>query len=202
MRFTTTAHIASLFLLLAITPVAAVAKGAAPLRPYGIRRSSPLVARKCVPEWGFRALEGSAHLAIILACTAGSMEAVRTDEWSVIRKRPQDSRESHGGNVLRGILNQRRRAARVGKLLGGYTPRITFLAGLMLRSLQKATKLQYIFDPSLGFAAGASLAASFCKREWLQCILLGWGVGGVYWTGFRVHPPEPLEVQALKSSSD
>ena len=71
----------------------------------------------------------------------------------------------------------------------GYTPRITFTAGLMLRSLQMGTKLRAIFDPSLGYAAGAALAATFGQREWLKCILLGWGFGGVYWGVFRVRPP-------------
>ena len=41
------------------------------------------------------------------------------------------------------IFKQRSRAAKVGNLLGtGYTPRIVFLAGMMLRSLQLSTKLR------------------------------------------------------------
>jgi hypothetical protein len=52
-----------------------------------------------------------------------------------------------------------------------------------------ATKVRNVFDPSLGYAAGATLAASFSRREWLPCILLGWGAGGGYWSLFRVRPP-------------
>ena len=71
----------------------------------------------------------------------------------------------------------------------GYTPRITFLAGMMLRSLQMATRVRDVFDPSFGYAAGATMAAKYSQREWLPCILLGWGVGGLYWSLFRVRPP-------------
>ena len=71
----------------------------------------------------------------------------------------------------------------------GYTPRIVFLAGLMLRSLQMCTRLREAFDPSLGYAAGATLGASFSRREWIPCILLGWGFGGGYWSLFSVRPP-------------
>ena len=49
----------------------------------------------------------------------------------------------------------------------------------MLRSLQLATQMHELFDPTLGYAAGATLAASYCQREWVPCIMLGWGVGGV-----------------------
>jgi hypothetical protein len=36
-------------------------------------------------------------------------------------------------------------------------------------------------------AARAPLSTS--QREWLLCVLLGWGVGGAYWSAFSVHPP-------------
>ena len=129
-------------------------------------------------------LEHCVHGALLLACVSDTFESIRTDEWAVIRS----GKPAHEGRRAE-ILSKRRHAARMGKLLGGYTPRIVALAGLMLRSVQMATKLRYIFDPSLGFAAGAALAASFAQREWLKCMLLGWGAGGLYWGGFRVRPP-------------
>ena len=46
-------------------------------------------------------------------------------------------------------------------LAGGPSYRATImqvaLAGLMLRSLQMATRLRHAFDPSAGYAAGATL---------------------------------------------
>ena len=125
------------------------------------------------------------HTGIILLATCDAIQSVRVDQWTVIRHSEREL------GLRGGILRRRRRAAQVGQLLGAasYTPRIVFLAGMMLRSLQKATGLQNIFDPSLGYAAGATLAAWFCKREWLMCMMAGWGLGGAYWTGFRVHPP-------------
>ena len=50
-------------------------------------------------------------------------------------------------------------------------------------------RLRHAFDPSAGYAAGATLAASFSRREWIPCILLGWGVGGAYWSLFQLRPP-------------
>lgn len=130
--------------------------------------------------------EGCVHFACCLLMMHDSIESVRTDQWAAIRNSPPVQQNQGRG----AILKRRRRAAQVGQLIGtGYTPRITFLAGLMLRSLQMATKFRYVFDPSLGYAAGATLAARFSAREWIPCILLGWGVGGVYWSGFRVRPP-------------
>ena len=49
------------------------------------------------------------------------------------------------------------------------------LAGLMLRSLQMATRLRHAFDPSAGYAAGATLVqhahtvATLRRRLWPRC---------------------------------
>ena len=40
------------------------------------------------------------------------------------------------------------------------------------------THLRKFFNPSLGYAAGATLGAMYSQREWIPCILLGWGIGG------------------------
>ena len=134
-------------------------------------------------------LERIIHLAILSVTTKNAIESVRTDEWSAIRLRPPEPGEGTRG-IRAAIAKRRRRASKVGALLGaGYTPRMTFLAGLMLRSLQMGTALCRFFDPSLGYAAGGAIAAAFARREWLMCILLGWGVGGGYWAAFRVRPP-------------
>ena len=147
--------------------------------PSGAPGADPQTRRLAC--WAHAHREELVHLAITLHCMQGSYESVRTDQWKALRDDPPE----RGG-----IRSRRRRAAQVGQLLGaGYTPRITFLAGLMLRSLQMCTQLRRVFDPSLGYAAGACLGASFSHREWIPCILLGWGVGGTYWSLFRVRPP-------------
>lgn len=128
-------------------------------------------------------IESTVHAVILGTCTRKTWESIRLDQWASIREDPGQGSDNS-------ILKQRRWATRVTSAIGtGYTPRITFLAGLMLRSMQMATNLRCYFDPSLGFAAGAALGASYGHREWLKCILLGWGVGGVYWSMFRVRPP-------------
>ena len=129
--------------------------------------------------------ETAVHCAIAVWCMRSAVQSVRTDEWAAIRMRPPEQQADRAR-----IFKKRRRAAKVGQFLGaGYTPRIVFLAGMMLRSLQMSTRVQDVFDPSLGYAAGATLAASFSQREWIPCILLGWGSGGLYWSLFRVRPP-------------
>jgi hypothetical protein len=129
--------------------------------------------------------EACLHVAVVLMLSREPAQSVRTDEWKAIRHRPPDLASGRGR-----IFRRRRRAAQVGGLLGvGYTPRIVCLAGLMLRSLQMSTRIRDVFDPSSGFAAGAMLAASYAQREWIPCLLLGWGLGGVYWSAFRVRPP-------------
>lgn len=46
------------------------------------------------------------------------------------------------------------------------------------RARQMCTHLRKFFNPSLGYAAGATLGAMYSQREWIPCILLGWGIGG------------------------
>ena len=164
----------------------------------GRRRRDAAMAREgrgaSLRAWVAAYGEACVHVAICAWCLRGAAESVRVDQWQAIRLAPAVV-EQRGD----AILKRRRRAAQVGQLLGaGYTPRITFLAGLMLRSLQAATRLRGVFDPSLGYAAGASLAASFSRREWLCTLLLGWGFGGVYWSALGVRPPGvPREASPL-----
>ena len=155
---------------LALTPTSALRRAsndASVIR----RQRRLLTAEQCV------------HLGICVLTLQSAANSVVHDQWAAIRLSPPATDRG-------AILRRRRRAAQVGQLIGaGYTPRITFLAGLMLRSLQMATVIQKIFDPTLGYAAGATIAARFSSREWLPCILLGWGAGGLYWSLFSVRPP-------------
>ena len=138
--------------------------------------------RRLIVEHG----ETAIHLAIILAAIREPTASVWYDQWHAIRSPPPDPEKEGRRGFIR---SNRRRAARVGALLGGYTPRIVFLAGVMLRSLQMSTRVRDFFDPSIGYSAGAVLASSFSHREWIPCILVGWGFGGAYWSAFRVRPP-------------
>ena len=137
--------------------------------------------------------EDGLHAALILWITRDAALSIATDQWKAVRVAPKVADRGLRGRIIR----KRARAAQVSAFIGtGYTPRITFLAGLMLRSVQMATRLKYLFDPSLGYAAGTALAASFSAREWLPCMLLGWGAGGAYWGAFRVQPPPPAAAAA------
>ena len=103
--------------------------------------------------------ETAVHCAIAVWCMRSAVQSVRTDEWAAIRMRPPEQQADRAR-----IFKKRRRAAKVGQFLGaGYTPRIVFLAGMMLRSLQMSTRVQDVFDPSLGYAAGATLAGAAAR---------------------------------------
>ena len=145
-------------------------------RPGRMRR-----ARK----WLRTHLETCVHAAMCLWTMRDAVQSVRDDQWVAVRLSDKVVKQRADST-----LERRRRSAKVTQLLGaGYTPRIVFLAGMMLRSLQMSTGARRIFDPSFGYAAGACVAASYAQREWLPCILLGWGTGGLYWSAFGVRPP-------------
>lgn len=132
-------------------------------------------------------LKACMHWAIIALTLHDTdvVESVRTDTWKTLRMRPPRPIGTRDK-----IFRRRQQVAKVGSFLGvGYTPRVIFLTGLMLRSLQMSTKIRDVLDPSAGHGAGALLAASYAQREWLPCFMFGWGVGGAYWSAFSVRPP-------------
>lgn len=167
----------------AATPDALRLRGgaAAAERPPHKRRRAARAA-----QWARSHAEELVHLFVCAYTTRHAWTAVLEDQWTTIRLAPEQIEQRQNKHTLL----RRRRATRLAQTLGtGYTPRMTFLAGLMLRSLQLATRLHKVFDVTYGYAAGATLAASFAHREWLPCIMLGWGAGGLYWSAFRVRPP-------------
>lgn len=139
--------------------------------------------------------EDCLHMGIILRFIWDSLVSVKTDRWKVIRKTKLKTYQVFQPTLNKvsshdRILMSRRRAAEVSKLIGvAYTPRIVFIAGVMLRSLHMNTRLCQVFDPDLGYAAGALVAASFAEREWIECMMLGWGIGGPYWSLLHARPP-------------
>ena len=158
---------------------AAAALAAPAQRPDAPRASRVVKLRK----WAANHAEELFHCTIMVATAQQPVNAIIDDTWTVLK--PSEAATSRGA-----IFRNRRRAAQVAQLVGGiYTPRIVFLAGMMIRSLQLSTKLRYIFDPSTGYATGAMLAAYWTQREWLPCLLIGWGIGGTYWSTFSVRPP-------------
>lgn len=143
-------------------------------------RSSPVVRLR---RWTVEHAEELVHCYIMICTATSPVHAIVDDTWTVLK--PVEDATTRGA-----IYRNRRRAAQVANLVGGiYTPRIVFLAGIMLRSLQLSTKLRFVFDPTTGFSAGTMLAAHWTQREWLPCLLVGWGIGGLYWSLFRLRPP-------------
>ena len=126
--------------------------------------------------------------------------SIFSDEWAAVRSADIETKASIAAEIIR----RRRRGAKVQKLIGvGYTPRIVALAGLMLRSLHLSTSLPAIWNPPIGLGAGACLAAQWAQREWLACLMVGWFLGGAYWSAMGVEPPSefggvPVFVQRVR----
>ncbi|KAJ1460016.1 hypothetical protein M885DRAFT_510529 [Pelagophyceae sp. CCMP2097] len=113
--------------------------------------------------------------------------SVKADTWTVLRVAPRALTDA---NAI-ALRARKQRADVLTRLTGvGYTPRIVALAGLMLRAAHLSARgLPRVFDPNVGFAAGAAAAANYAHREWLVCLLVGWFGGGVFWRVFGVEPP-------------
>lgn len=106
------------------------------------------------------------------------------------------------------VMRRTKRAETLRALVGaGYTPRLVWLFGLMLRGIVHCTALPKIFEPPIGFGAGAVAAARFAHREWLPCIMLGWYGSEYYWKllfGVNGPPPNsgfdgvPIEIRRVR----
>jgi len=114
------------------------------------------------------------------------------DSWEAVRNPERVFKQRIHHEQERTVVQRRtRRAEAIRRVVGaGYTPRLVWLFGLMLRGIIRCTALPKIFEPPLGFGSGAVLAARFAHREWLPCIMLGWYGGGFYWNNiFGVAGP-------------
>lgn len=110
--------------------------------------------------------------------------SVAEDSWEIIRKpgRFHDAPSTVAARKLR--------AEALRKLIGaGYTPRLVFLVGLMLRGFFSCTAVPVVFDPPIGFGAGSAAAAGWAGREWLPVCMAGWYLSGPYWKVFGVNGP-------------
>ncbi|KAG7336905.1 hypothetical protein IV203_006178 [Nitzschia inconspicua] len=138
------------------------------------------------------------HFFIFMYYTRDSMESIATDSWEAERNPDKffgkrGILQSHERDVVRRRVTSSRT---IRKLVGaGYTPRLVWLYGVMLRGIIHCTALPKIFEPTIGWGAGSVFAARFTYREWLPVIMLGWFGSTYYWkTLFGVDgPPNPAD---------
>lgn len=135
-----------------------------------------------IPEHRVRLL----RLSVFLWCSQDSFVSVLDDSRTLDRnpKSLQQNNRDQVNNpfVRRNVQRRVERDRYLRKLVGaGYTPRLVWLYGVMLRGFVQCTALPQIFNPPIGWGAGAVLAAKFAVREWLPCILLGWYGSEWYW---------------------
>jgi len=162
------------------------------LSPY---RSPPLTPPSSAPGL-FRLLRHS----VFLFFGRHSLNSMRLDCWEIV-SRPGRFKGSPATVAARKLRSEALR-----KLIGaGYTPRLVFLVGLMMRGLVLCTAVPYVFNPPVGFGAGAAMAAEWAGREWIPVCFWGWYLGGPYWRAMGIAgPPEdgqfvgfPIVVEGL-----
>jgi hypothetical protein len=117
------------------------------------------------------------HAFVFLYYTQDTFESILQDEWEA--ERNPEKFFGKKGILLsnRRDVVQRRvlRDRTIRKLVGaGYTPRLVWLFGVMLRGIIHCTAIPKVFEPHIGWGAGSVFAARFANREWLPAILIGW----------------------------
>jgi len=64
----------------------------------------------------------------------------------------------------------------------GYTPRLVWLVGVLLRGTVQCTAVPKVFNPKLtGWGAGTVLGAKCTHQEWIATFMLGWFGSEYYW---------------------
>jgi hypothetical protein len=106
------------------------------------------------------------------------------------------------------VKSRVRKASRAHSLVGaGYTPRLVWLFGLMLRGIVFCTALLRFLIRLFHGVQDPVAAARYAHREWLPCILLGWFGSDFYWRIlFGVNGPPrgssftgvPITIQHVK----
>jgi hypothetical protein len=141
------------------------------------------------------------RLGVFLWSCKDSFVSVMEDTWELERKPDMIQRDVHNPFVRRNVQRRVDRDRRLRRLVGaGYTPRLVWLYGVMLRGVFKCTAIPKVFNPPIGWGAGAALAAKYAVREWLPCILLGWYGSDWYWRvafGVRGAPGNTKDFQGV-----
>ena len=134
------------------------------------------------------------RVCVFILYAKSSVTSILEDSWEMERD-PYKVLGRHIRHEGERKVVQRRiqKAKRLRTIVGaGYTPRLVWMYGVMLRGLIHCTPLPKIFEPPIGWGAGSVLAARFTHREWLPCIMLGWFGSDWYWRiVFGVNGPAP-----------
>lgn len=89
------------------------------------------------------------------------------------------SKGAHKDVVRRRIQRSKRNRQWVGL---GYTPRLVWLVGVLLRGTFQCTAIPKVFNPSLtGWGAGTILGAKCTHQEWISTFMIGWFGSEHYW---------------------
>jgi hypothetical protein len=134
------------------------------------------------------------RICVFIYYTRESVDSILEDTWEAVRDPDRVfGQQIHRVGERKVVLRRTRKSEALRALIGaGYTPRLVWLFGVMLRGIVHCTALPQIFSPPIGFGSGAVAAARFAHREWLPCIMLGWYGSGFYWkTLFGVNGPPP-----------
>jgi len=132
--------------------------------------------------------------------------SIAEDTWKLDRTKAKTLVKSY----TKVVRKRTARARTIREWTGqGYSPRLVWLFGVMLRGFIHSTALFKIFEPTIGWGAGSVLAAKFAKREWIPVVILGWFSSAHYWKylmGVNGPPPPkenefdgvPIVIQGLR----
>ena len=115
------------------------------------------------------------------------MDSIYEDKWHAERS-PEDffgdggmwvTTGSHKEVVRRRMSRSKRNRQWVGL---GYTPRLVWLVGVLLRGTFACTAIEKVFNPSItSWGAGMVLGAKCTHQEWIAAFMLGWYGSYYYW---------------------
>lgn len=73
-----------------------------------------------------------------------------------------------------------------------FPPRNLFMYGSLLRGLQTTSKLERVFQPSIGVGAVVNIGSILAKETWMVPIVAGWFISGEIWRVVGATVPNEL----------
>lgn len=115
------------------------------------------------------------------------MVSIYEDRWHAERD-PEAFFGSQGMWISKGghkevVRRRMQRSKRNRQWVGlGYTPRLVWLVGVLLRGTFECTSVPKVFNPTLsGWGAGTVLGAKCTHQEWIATFMIGWFLSEHYW---------------------
>jgi len=114
-------------------------------------------------------------------------DSIYEDRWHAERN-PEDFFGGGGMWISKGghkevVRKRMQRGKRNRQWVGlGYTPRLVWLVGVLMKGTFACTSVEKVFNPSItSWGAGTVLGAKCTHQEWISAFMLGWYGSEYYW---------------------